>query len=76
MFVWLGVSVLLATWRLNASILARAMQIYREANIMELLKQYQHPNIVRFFGTVAEKPHYALVMEYWCARKARALAVR
>ena len=27
----------------------------------------QHPNVVRYYGTVLQKPNYALVMEYWCA---------
>ena len=27
----------------------------------------QHPNVVRYFGTVLQKPHCALVLELWCA---------
>lgn len=26
----------------------------------------QHPNVVRYFGTVLEKPHYALILEFCC----------
>ena len=40
-------------------------QVYHEANIMAMLPQ--HPNVVRYFGTVLQKPHCALVLELWCA---------
>ena len=39
-------------------------KIYKEANIMSMIPQ--HPNVVRYFGTVLEKPNYALILEFCC----------
>ena len=37
-------------------------KIYREANLMASIPS--HPNVVRYFGAVLQKPHYALVLEF------------
>lgn len=39
-----------------------AAQLYREANLMASIPP--HPNVVRFFGCVLQRPNYALVMEF------------
>ena len=40
---------------------ANTKKLYLEANLMSMLPQ--HPNVVRYFGVVLQKPHYALVIE-------------
>ena len=37
-------------------------KIYREANLMAAIPS--HPNVVRYYGVVLQKPHYALVLEF------------
>ena len=40
---------------------ASTKKLYLEANLMSMLPQ--HPNVVRYYGVVLQKPHYALIIE-------------
>lgn len=45
---------------------SRSANAVDRARCVSLLSPPQHPNVVRYFGTVLEKPHVALVLEFCC----------
>ena len=60
---WRGATVALKLVGKGVAVDPRTInKIYREANLMASITA--HPNVVRYFGAVLQKPHYALVLEF------------